>query len=97
MNVQILAENCKGPNRACRSAHKQGRPVHMIPGHKSLEPALVLPSYHFESVEAGRVAIADAIRSAPTVYGDADLFEYREREIPFFLPVGWVDPSRRAA
>jgi hypothetical protein len=58
-------------------------------------PTLVMPTYHYATEDEGREAIHEALRTAPTVYGDADLAEYRERNIPHFLPVGWVDPTMR--
>jgi hypothetical protein len=95
MAAHVLASVCTGPNRACRMAHKQGRSVHVIPERRQDGRALVMPTYHYRTSADGIEAIMDAEEAAPEVATDADLIEYRERNIPFFLPVGWVDPSRR--
>jgi len=54
-----------------------------------------MPTYHYATVEEGVAAIERAKKTAPTVRTDADLYAYRAQGIPHFLPVGWVDPSRR--
>jgi hypothetical protein len=54
-----------------------------------------MPTYHYATEDEGRAAIYEAVRTAPTVYGDADLYLYREQNIPHFLPVGWIDPTMR--
>jgi len=93
----VLNENCTGPNEACREAHSAGRPVHVIPGFRDpfKQPALVMPTYHYATADEGLTAVANALKTAPTVKTDKDLFAYREAGVPHFLPVGWKDPSRR--
>jgi len=93
--MTVLSHDCKGPNPACRKAGRAGRLVHMIPESHPKRPRLVLPTYHFSTIAEGAVAIADANAVAPTVATDADLYRYRAEGVAHFLPVGWIDPSRR--
>ncbi len=93
MNI-IVRDRCTGPNSACRAAHRVGRPVHAYPvNHQG--PALVLPTYHFETADQARTLIAEAAETAPTVTTDDDLHRFRAEGLAHFLPVGWIDPSRR--
>ena len=95
--AQVLSANCTGPNRKCRCAARNGKPVHVIPTPMGPKyPLLVMPTYHYATPEDGYAAIAEAYRTAPTVYADADLELYRCDGVPHFLSVGWVDPSRRS-
>jgi hypothetical protein len=108
-NPLVLSENCTGPNPACREAHKAGRPVHMIPAMprmgvdiviedgaaRVITPTLVMPTYHYANVSEGVEAIDQAMNTAPTVVTDDDLYAYRKAGVPHFLPVGWIDPTRR--
>jgi hypothetical protein len=92
----VLASTCTGPNRNCRAAHKAGRSVHVIPAHTGIDtPRLIMPTYHYATSADGIEAIDLAERTAPTVTCDADLYACRRMGIPHYLPVGWVDPSRR--
>lgn len=95
----VLSTNCTGPNPTCRKEHRAGRHVHVIPAAPSLDagtrPVLVMPTYHYRTAEGGLAAIAKAMISAPTVATDDDLYHYRLEGMPHFLPVGWVDPTRR--
>jgi hypothetical protein len=94
----VLSETCTGPNRACRAAHREGRSVHVIPGSirgRADQPALIMPTYHFATVDEGMGYIRDAWNTAPMVVTDEDLDRYRAANIAHKLPVGWVDPSRR--
>lgn len=98
LKAEVLRSTCTGPNLACRIAHKAGRSVHVIPGaHSAFEPALVMPRSHYATSADGIEAIYSALESARTVRDDADLRKYREYGLPYFLPVGWVDPSRRTS
>jgi hypothetical protein len=92
---QVLSDNCTGRrgNRACRDAHRAGRPVHVIPAYGPT--ALVMPTYHYATAEEGIQAINDAMVNAPMVATDADLFRYRREGVAHRLPAGWIDPSRR--
>lgn len=107
-DAMVSAECCTGPNPKCRAAHRAGRSVHMIPdsdrmatirrngGRKMKQtPALVLPTYHFATVEEGTEAICQAWLTAIPVMTDADLYAAREAGVPHILRPGWVDPSRR--
>lgn len=93
--AHVLAAVCTGPNRACRTAHRQGRSVHVIPDRQADGRALVMPTYHYATSAEGIEAIMDAEMIAPTVTTDEELYACRRLNIPHFLPVGWVDPSRR--
>jgi hypothetical protein len=96
VDIVVLNLDCTGPNPTCRRHHKAGRPVHVIPHYDPYtEPALVMSSYHYRTVEEGTTAIEQARETAPTVATDADLDAYRAADRPHFLPVGWVDPTRR--
>jgi len=96
---QVLSLNCTGPNPACRKAAKEGRKVHVIPAlpkEPGNEPYLVMPTYHYATEAEGEAAIQAAIMiEARTVKNDEDLYAYRAAQRPHYLPVGWVDPSRR--
>ena len=96
--AHVLASICTGPNRACRAAHKAGRSVHVIPQtgpDASAHPRLVMPTYHYRTSAEGIAAIAVAEETAPTVTCDDDLYACRRMGIPHYLPVGWIDPTRR--
>lgn len=97
MNVyQVLDTNCTGPNWACKAAAKRGRTVHVIPTRTGAnQPLLVMPTYHYYTEALGEAAIEQAIQYAHTVKCDDDLMMFRKLAVPHFLPVGWVDPSRR--
>ena len=86
-----------GMNRTCQMAYRLGRPAHVIPPPVDVRKhdALVMPTYHYRTVAEGVATIKSAIETAPTVETDADLYRYRKQMVPHFLPVGWVDPSRR--
>lgn len=104
---EVLSPHCTGRvgNAACREAHRAGRSVHIIPPRSRytivddraqlLDPILILPTYHFATVEEGLAAVRDAMATAPTVATDDDLYAYRAAGIAHYLPVGWVDPTRR--
>lgn len=96
--------DCKGPNAACRAAHKAGRTVHVIEAtwkfprdaqHRSVVPSLVMPSWHFATAEEGIAALREARANAILIHTDAQLYAAREMELPHILPVRWVDPTRR--
>lgn len=98
MPTQILKHECKGPSGTCYAEFKAGRPVHVIPSPRGVKaPSLVMPTYHYRTAEEGIQAIRAAMATAPTVYSDADLYLYRQQGTPFYLPVGWVDPTMRRA
>lgn len=106
---QVLSANCTGPNPACRAAYRAGRTVHVIPARsrfviegtapndraRMIDPILVLPTYHFRTAEEGVEFIRLAAVHAPTVATDDDLYAYRALNMPHYLPVGWIDPTRR--
>lgn len=72
----IVVEDCKGPNRACRKAHKAGLTVHVVPPKIAAEDGtLVLPTYHYATIQAAADAIHEAWFDAPTVH----TFEARDR------------------
>lgn len=94
--AQVLSNNCTGPNPHCRRAARAGLRVHIMPTPLGRhEKALVMPTYHYATVADGVKAIEAAVASAPTVYNDQDLALYRQQHVPYFLPIGWVDPTRR--
>ena len=96
-NFDILNVHCTGPNRECRAHAKAGKRVHLIPSMSVREQygSLVLPSYHFATIEEGAAYIDNAVKTAPLVETDEDLYRFREQNIAHRLPKGWVDPSRR--
>jgi hypothetical protein len=107
-NHTLLSTRCTGPNPACRKAHRDGRSVHVIPAIPSMDdfviendrarkltPSLVMPTNHYATAAEGVAAIELAMRTAPTVTCDDDLYACRRMGIPHFLPVGWIDPTRR--
>lgn len=98
ITATVLSHNCTGPNPTCRAAHRAGRPVHVIPDagrNPGASPALIMPTYHYPTEAHGVDAIYEAANTAPMVTSDEDLYLFRQMKIAHFLPVGWVDPSRR--
>lgn len=95
--VIILNENCTGKRgaEACKDAHKAGASVHMILKFDPIMQSLIMPTWHFVSVDAGYRALINAYKTAPMITSDAELYAAREAGIPHLLPVGWIDPTRR--
>lgn len=95
--IIVLNEECTGRRgaQACKDAHKAGASVHMITEYDPQGESLIMPSWHFTSVEHGNAALTTAYENAPTIKTDAELYAAREAKIPHKLPVGWIDPSRR--
>lgn len=94
-----IYEICSGPNRTCRAAHRAGMPVHIIPRDPApgddVRSTLILPTYHYANVQDAIVAADNAFTNAPVVRNDDDLYVFRMMKVAHWLPVGWVDPSRR--
>ena len=99
-----VREDCKGPNAACRAAHKAGRTVHVIEAtwkfprdleHRSIVPSLVMPSCHYATAEESIAALKEARTNAIMIHTDTQLYAAREMGLPHILPVRWIDPSRR--
>ncbi|QKZ20276.1 hypothetical protein [Streptomyces chartreusis] len=88
-------EECTGPNRHCKKAHRQGRPVHIIPAAFADSSSLVLPTHHYASQDEARAAVADARRTADTIAADRQLYTARRLRRPYRLLPGWIDPTRR--
>lgn len=84
-----------GSHPNCKIAAREGRRVHVIPGHTEGEPRLILPNYHFHTLDEAQAAIREAELFAPMVETDLDLAIFRQQKIAHKLPVGWIDPSRR--
>lgn len=93
--IYVLDHDCKGPNKKCRAAHKEGRIVHVNTDWNPLEPTLVQPTHHFVSEDHGRAMIASWMETAVTVTCDAELYACRAAGVAHKLPVGWVDPDYR--
>ena len=96
--MKIHIRECTGRrgNAACRAAARRDKIIHVIPmSDPFTEAALVLPTYHYATADDAYNAVAAAMSSAPTVTCDVDLNRFRADDIAHFLPVGWVDPSRR--
>lgn len=91
----VLSIDCLGDAVACRKAYNAGRRVHMYLPFSYTQPTLVMPTYHFTSIEDGVAQINAWLATAPTVETVADLNRYRSARVAHFLPVGWVDPTRR--
>lgn len=88
---------CTGPNPNCRLAHRHGRSVHLIPNNKTDQPALVLDTYHYVTYAEAIQEFNDAMRDAPIIRTDAELYEARRLHKNYKLPVSWVDPTLRNA
>ena len=93
--VAYLTLECKGPNINCRRHARNGHTVHIAPTHAITEKALVLPSYHFETIKIAIESLIDARNNAITINTDAELIAARTAQIAHYLPIGWIDPSRR--
>lgn len=94
--VPTIRDTCDGPNRACRVAHRAGRPVHIIPPMVGADaPKLILPTYHYATPQEAMTALEHAMATATTIRTDEDLYAARVTNVAHFLPVGWVDPTRR--
>ncbi|MER7688778.1 hypothetical protein [Streptomyces sp. NPDC097610] len=88
-------EECTGPNRHCKKAHRQGRTVHIIPAAFADSSHLVLPTNHYTSEEKARSAVAYARRTAAIITTNEQLYEARRLRQPYRLLPGWIDPTRR--
>lgn len=98
MNMIIIVnENCTGKrgSKQCKSDHTDGAHVHMILEFDIMKQTLVMPTWHFVSVEAGYRSLINAYKTAQLITSDAELYAAREAQIPHLLPVGWIDPTRR--
>lgn len=96
MKIHVLDHNCSGPNPHCALAASRGRYAHVIALTEIYEePSLVMPSYHFQTIEDGIEAVRHAWATAPVITSDEELYAARRDKIPHKLPVGWIDPSRR--
>lgn len=97
----VTDENCSGPNRHCRAAHKAGRRVHVIPPRQTMEEmetrgCLVLPTYHFATVADGLAAIETALDFAVTPESDEEWLALEAaHEVPFWTRPGLNHPTRR--
>lgn len=78
-----------------KASHKAGASVHMMLKYDPLTQTLVMPTYHFVSIEAGYRELINAYKTAPMITNDAELYAAREAGIAHLLPVGWVDPTYR--
>ncbi|MBG7704865.1 hypothetical protein HCJ76_44090 [Streptomyces sp. MC1] len=95
LRPDYVHENCTGPNRHCKKAYRQGRPVHIRAEHFADGSILVLPTNHYATVEAARAAVAAARENAATITTDAELFRARRLRQPYRILPGWTDPTRR--
>lgn len=95
MNAYTLIEGCTGPNAQCRRSARIGHKVHIIPKYDASAEALILPTYHYETVDAAINALETAQRDAVLIETDDDLYAARKAGIAHKLPIGWIDPSRR--
>jgi hypothetical protein len=87
----------RGGNSTCRQGYDDGRPWHVIPPVVDVakRPALVMPTYHYATIEDGVGSVRTAMATAPMVATDDDLYRYRAAGVAYKLPPGWIDPSRR--
>ncbi|MBE8524493.1 hypothetical protein ILP97_44635 [Amycolatopsis sp. H6(2020)] len=90
LNVpSAIREECTGPNPNCRRAHAEGRGVHFIPPRVQAWGAhLVLPTYHFMSVEEVVYAFADARKDAVEATSFAHRDDLYVRGLPAWVPFG---------
>jgi len=95
----IMAWECDGPNKHCRRAHKEGRSWHVSPAHhknEGRESLLVMPTYHYATVEEGLSAILRAQSEAVEVTSDEEWLRLEaEAEVPFRTRPGMRHPTRR--
>lgn len=95
----IVAFECTGPNKACKGHAAAGRTWHVIPPHPLNEGAashLVMPSYHYATLEEGVHAIEEAQRTAHTVSSDEEWLRLEaDHSIPFRIRPGMNHPTRR--
>lgn len=94
----VIHEDCKGPNKHCRAAHREGRTVHAyLEGRlRRGNGLLVMPTYHYRTVQGARAAITAAAKDAVIIRDDAALYAAREAGRPHILPRGWTDPTMRS-
>jgi hypothetical protein len=97
--IPVITEDCSGPNRACRKAHREGRTVHMsnsAQAHIDGRGRLVMPTYHYATVEEGTAAIRAALVDAVTVSSDEEWLRLEsEGAVPFRTRPGMNHPTRR--
>jgi hypothetical protein len=64
----FIDTDCSGPNKHCRRAHAQGSKIHFCPPQRDNQPGpLLLPNYHFASIEDAEEAYWRAVLSARIV------------------------------
>ncbi|MEU9925074.1 hypothetical protein AB0H51_27965 [Streptomyces griseoluteus] len=90
-----ITEDCTGPNRRCKKAHRQGRTVHIRAERFADGSHLVLPTNHYATVEEARAAVDAARAKAVTITRDDELFRARRLRQPYRLLPGWTDPTSR--
>lgn len=97
IEIIVLDENCTGSRgaKSCKQAHAEGRNVHMITKYNPEMESLIMPTWHFATIEEGSSALKSAYETAVTITTDEELFAARAAKIPHKLPLGWIDPSRR--
>lgn len=92
-------QGCTGPNPACRKAHAQGLVWHVIPSHPrnaGRDSYLIMPTYHYASLEEGVEAILEAEATAKEPASDEEWLRLeREGKVPFFTRAGMNHPTRR--
>lgn len=72
-------------NKACLAAIAAGRPVHIIPAHtdpRAEAVHLVLPDFHFATVDEATAALEVAWADAETVFTFADRNAAYARNVP---------------
>lgn len=97
ITIQYTTGICNGPNANCKRHTRNGKTVHAILAKfgNANHASLVLPEYHFETLEIAIARIEHAYHNAITIENDAMLYDARERKIPHFIPRGFIDPTRR--
>lgn len=95
----VATANCKGPNKACKAAHKAGLTWHVIPAHpknSGKDSWLIMPTHHYATLEEGVQAIADAEATAPEATSDEEWIRLgAEARVPFRTRAGMNHPTRR--
>lgn len=95
MKINVLNEKCTGPNPHCIEAALVGRTVHVHALTNSDELSLVMPDYHFATVQQGIEVVQAAWESAHTIMTDDELLGAQHDRAPYKLPTWWIDPTRR--
>lgn len=89
----------RGSNPACKQAHREGRSFHVSPAHPrntGKDSYLIMPTYHYASLEEGYRAVLHAEATAHEATSDEEWLRLEaEGKEAFRTRAGYNHPTRR--